>query len=241
MARVKNILHQKFDRLLVIEQQGVDKYGNATWKCLCDCGKYSIVAGRRLRSGHTRSCGCKACPTKDLTGMRFGRLVINGIAERPPLGRQSHWTCKCDCGKLVVKPGSSLRNGMVQSCGCLRIDRVKEANTLSVGESARHRILRSYIYQAKKRGLSWCLSEADFYSLLDENCFYCDHPPRQIIKEAGGSLVYNGIDRIDNEKGYTSDNTVACCKQCNYAKRNQTQKEFIDMALRIAKKFKVQM
>jgi hypothetical protein len=30
--------------------------------------------------------------------------------------------------------------------------------------------------------------------------------------------VYNGIDRIDNTKGYTSGNCLACCIRCNKLK-----------------------
>jgi hypothetical protein len=32
----------------------------AFWSCDCDCGGKIIVSGKDLRSGHTRSCGCKA-------------------------------------------------------------------------------------------------------------------------------------------------------------------------------------
>ena len=41
-----------------------------------------------------------------------------------------------------------------------------------------------------------------------------------------GGFIYNGIDRKNNGKGYTEDNIVSCCKQCNFAKRNMSYKEF---------------
>lgn len=28
------------------------------WLCQCECGRKAVVAGRRLRNGHTQSCGC---------------------------------------------------------------------------------------------------------------------------------------------------------------------------------------
>lgn len=43
----------------------------------------------------------------------------------------------------------------------------------------------------------------------------------------GWRLIYNGIDRIDNAKGYTIENSVTCCKRCNFAKRNMSYDEFI--------------
>jgi hypothetical protein len=46
--------------------------------------------------------------------------------------------------------------------------------------------------------------------------------------------LYNGIDRIDNARGYERDNIVPCCKFCNRAKSAMPQKEFIDLVRRIA-------
>lgn len=51
----------RYGRLTVIENAGVSKsrWGNhALWLCRCDCGNTSIVSGKKLRNGHTKSCGC---------------------------------------------------------------------------------------------------------------------------------------------------------------------------------------
>lgn len=32
--------------------------GGGRWSCRCQCGADAVVAARKLRSGHTRSCGC---------------------------------------------------------------------------------------------------------------------------------------------------------------------------------------
>lgn len=54
----KDITNQRFGRLIALKYAGNDKYGNALWKCLCDCGNSTIVLGASLRSGNTKSCGC---------------------------------------------------------------------------------------------------------------------------------------------------------------------------------------
>lgn len=54
----------------------------------------------------------------DLTGMRFGRLVVVSRAESK--GNMSRWNCVCDCGKSTVVYGNNLRRGYTQSCGCYR-------------------------------------------------------------------------------------------------------------------------
>lgn len=52
------MINKKFGRLAVIEEAGIDKSRHALWKCECDCGKIRIIEGNKLRSGHTKSCGC---------------------------------------------------------------------------------------------------------------------------------------------------------------------------------------
>lgn len=46
-----------FGRLTVVRRDGSDRDG-ARWLCKCLCGSDRTVPGVRLRSGHTRSCGC---------------------------------------------------------------------------------------------------------------------------------------------------------------------------------------
>ena len=58
MGAFKDLTGMKFNRLTVIEQAGRDKYKKILWKCLCDCGSYTITHGRDLVSGNTKTCGC---------------------------------------------------------------------------------------------------------------------------------------------------------------------------------------
>jgi hypothetical protein len=63
----------------------------------------------------------------DMTGQRFGRLVVLGLAER--LKSSIRWTCKCDCGGVCVARGVHLRDEHTRSCGCLQKDLTATANT----------------------------------------------------------------------------------------------------------------
>lgn len=56
----------------------------------------------------------------DLTGMRFGRLVVLYRCENKNGGRFPAWTCVCDCGNIVDILGCNLRTGNTKSCGCYR-------------------------------------------------------------------------------------------------------------------------
>ena len=52
----KEILSQRFGKLLVIERSGSDSR-NALWLCRCDCGAEIITTGAQLRRGAKKSCG----------------------------------------------------------------------------------------------------------------------------------------------------------------------------------------
>lgn len=56
---------------------------------------------------------------KDLTGLRFGRLIVLEIAEMSA-DRRVQWRCQCDCGVQVVRLAKTLKRGFTKSCGCLR-------------------------------------------------------------------------------------------------------------------------
>jgi hypothetical protein len=58
-ANKLDLLGQKFDKLTVIEEvEERNVRGLVRWKCLCDCGKITIVNGSALKGEAVRSCGC---------------------------------------------------------------------------------------------------------------------------------------------------------------------------------------
>lgn len=54
----------------------------------------------------------------DLTGEIFGKLLVLGIADT--LNGRIRWDCICECGRRSKPHGSTLRKGLVKSCGCIR-------------------------------------------------------------------------------------------------------------------------
>lgn len=59
----------------------------------------------------------------DLTGQRFGRLVVKGYSHSNKHGR-AVWNCVCDCGNISAVVGGALLRGTTKSCGCHRNDAV---------------------------------------------------------------------------------------------------------------------
>lgn len=61
---------------------------------------------------------------KDLTGQRFGKLLVVKRTEDYifPSGKHAvQYLCQCDCGNSIVTKGYSLLHKNKQSCGCVQI------------------------------------------------------------------------------------------------------------------------
>ena len=58
----------------------------------------------------------------DLTGQRFGKLVVIGRADDYVYKNGKHrtrWICQCDCGNITIVAQDKLKSGHTKSCGCL--------------------------------------------------------------------------------------------------------------------------
>ena len=86
----------------------------------------------------------------DLTGQRFGRLVVRAKAGR----RDGYvlWSCDCDCGtrRVLVRTGNLTNRAQTTSCGCVKRERLAalaskrlEANTKH-GHAGRGKTSRAY-------------------------------------------------------------------------------------------------
>lgn len=94
----------------------------------------------------------------DITGQRFGHLIVTGIAERFYDGgaiRRSRifWLCRCDCGNETIATASNLRLGSVTSCGCAHHAELVVRNTTH-GASPRGK--RSRLYEIWESMLKRC-------------------------------------------------------------------------------------
>lgn len=70
---------------------------------------------------------------QDLTGMQFERLRVlertEDLITLPSGHRTVRWRCRCKCGNEVIVSANNLRSGATKSCGCLRKEAVRKANT----------------------------------------------------------------------------------------------------------------
>lgn len=80
----------------------------------------------------------------------------------------------------------------------------------------------AYRKASLKRGIVFELSFDEFASMWCKPCTYC-----------GDAIEGIGVDRIDNTKGYTVDNTAPCCGRCNHMKNKLTVPQFIERCRKI--------
>lgn len=96
----------------------------------------------------------------------------------------------------------------------------------SWSEPTRAPTVAKYSRDARKRGMAFSLRHDEFKHLTTSACTFCGRLPT-----AG---KHNGIDRVDNAKGYDIDNCVTACGDCNIAKHTQTSTEFVERCKAIA-------
>lgn len=67
----------RFGKLTCIRRETMEAHGviSPAWRCRCSCGNVVLIRESLLRCGIKKSCGCTANRARDLTNMRFGRLV----------------------------------------------------------------------------------------------------------------------------------------------------------------------
>lgn len=125
-----NLIGKRFNALVVINRVSKsfllehNLRKDRIWKCISDYGKIFYCSGYDLKSGHVTGRTRHHSKIQDLSGKRFGKLVVISRAPDhiiPTSGnRDIMWNCICDCGKKCVIRGTNLRNGNTRSCGCTR-------------------------------------------------------------------------------------------------------------------------
>jgi 5-methylcytosine-specific restriction endonuclease McrA len=151
------------------------------------------------------------------------------------------WRCEClKCGTIVLVPTSKLKEGAAKSCGC---QQGNPGARTAPGQSGFNALYNNYLQGAKRRQLCFELTKEQFKKLTKLNCTYCGKKPTASCYGSRGNVaehgkyMYNGIDRLDSALGYTINNCVTACAECNLAKGTRSYKEFYDWITRIYNNF----
>lgn len=179
---------------------------------------------------------------KNRVGERYGRLLVTSHAGKD--ARNKHlWLCKCDCGNEKVVVSDNLSSGKSNSCGCLLREFLKrKGNQYGLYEDRQEAMLKVQYSHLKRRHtknnmVGVVIDYEKFKKLSKSKCKYCGTEYSKVIEDRLNEsksqkrlseeiLKINGIDRLDCNIGYTNENSVTCCKTCNFAKNTLSESEF---------------
>lgn len=158
---------QQFGDLTVIGRGPNTPGGQTQWVCRCKCGNEILKASGDLRHNGrpTPSC-CPQClrkrNTKDLTGQRFGRLIVKELSlNNKYKSFGAHWICQCDCGNTTTVFSSDLLSGKTQSCGCYRNEQISLRRTSKINIGDRFNKLTVIGYEGNTNGCSYWKCKCD--------------------------------------------------------------------------------
>lgn len=167
---------------------------------------------------------------EDITGKRFGRLVVQNRDTKRKKPHSIFWVCLCDCGSVCSVRGSELKRGSTKSCGCLR----REVTAQKAKRNKTHGLSRTRLYQ------TWTDMKRRCY--VKQRKGYKDYGGRGIkvceewrnsfenFKEWAFANGYNDkltIDRIDVNGNYEPQNCRWCTiKEQANNKRKKASIEF---------------
>lgn len=177
---------------------------------------------------------------KDLTGKKIGKLKVIKIHPKRNKNNRIMWECLCDCGNECIVLGDLLNKSLrgktgTKSCGCLRNN---SHNKIKDREFAIWKQLYNSTIVKRTRKNKWETDiDLDYFIKMSKSpCYYCGYKGSNTAKDRINesiTLNFNGIDRVDNNKHYTKDNSVSCCKDCNCAKNVMCEKDFLNFIKRV--------
>jgi hypothetical protein len=182
------------------------------YNCTCTnegCGVQHKVRGCNLRSGLSKQC--TKCALKDSHKKNTGVPLTEERKRKISESKKGI--------KLSPERVAQMRGPKDHLCDpeLLAIDptRTEDSRGLRIKT-----VIRGKRNSAKH---DWYLTDLEAAKIITQPCDYCGSLPDP----------YNGIDRVDNTRGYELDNVVPCCMDCNFSKYTRTREEFLNWIKRV--------
>ena len=223
---------EKYNKLTFVKYIGDKK-----WLFECECGNTIIARGASIASGRTKSCGCLCRTPKvpDRIGIKIDGCEV--IDKKINNSGGVMWLIKCGAGHTFYVGDKAVRCGDIRCNRCERHIRIRM-------EDREHVILhREYMHNIRPRHkekgntIEDIISFEDYKRLVKQPCYYCGQEFSRVLKDiehtrkvqvSDTEVKMNGLDRVDNEKGYELNNVVPCCKDCNRMKSNKELSYFLN-------------
>lgn len=186
----KDLIGQRFSKLVVLLNVGSSKDRQIIWNCLCDCGNTTLVKAGNLKTGNTKSCGCAMNDEwrKKISESRVGKArgELNGSWKggKPKCGT---------CGVHITR-GSIACVKHSKKYGLEHPAWVKNRDELKVGRTKSYDTKYKYwMLSVKKRdkwrckiGSSLCKGRLEAHHILD----WVNHPELRYNVNNGITLCH---------------------------------------------------
>lgn len=218
-----------------VENAAKTQEENAKTKLCNSCDKIQPLdefVGTKNK-GHVKSC--KTCretwKRNDEKRDKEHRNALAREAEKKPerIAVKKAWEAanpdkvEQKCKKSRAKRAAKDIDGYLQhNANVMKNWRDRNPEKMEEANKKRRESLEAHykIYQrsARLKKLPFDFSEDEFKTLVTQPCYYCG-----IVDDKG----FNGIDRMNQSRGYIQSNVVSCCAMCNWLKGSLDSATFI--------------
>jgi hypothetical protein len=141
----------------------------------------------------------------DMSGKRYGRLVIIERSAQTNQSGNAFWRCKCDCGNETIANGASIRAGRTMSCGCQ-----SKAQRITAEKVTKHGMSRSRTYRiwVGMRKRCACTTKRKAHLYYGKGIRVCPEWESfdNFVRDMGEAPNGMTIERIDGLQGYRPGN-----------------------------------
>jgi len=233
---MKPIEKNNYGRLTITKDLGIVQSGkkrHRTVEAHCQCGVVKTYRLARLKSGHTRSCGCYSAEKRKIEDRPYGLLNITKEVESIRSGGKSIRAveAKCQCGTVKIYRLSKLRRGHTKSCGCLRVKMAIEGNK----SRAKHGMHDTTLYSRWRGIIDRCYQKtAQNYRLYGARGIGMCEQWRNDFQPFYDWCMENGykrslqIDRIDTNGDYEPANCRFVTPEVNNRNKRNSYKYYVE-------------
>lgn len=163
----------------------------------------------------------------DLTGQRFGRVVVLARSERT--GADTLWSCVCDCGRHVDAASAGLRRGRITSCGCQKTIRARSMGLANAGLRRVHPV--AYRHWASMIKRCFRAYDVNYHRYGGAGIAVCQgwREFAGFVASMGDPPAGSSVDRIDGRGHYSCGHCAECRARawpsnCRWATSKQQQR-----------------
>ena len=182
-----------------------------------------------------------AAKTYDIEGKTFNNIKVLKYSHKEGYRKMFEVLClRCNTTSFMRMDRFTGKHKLECCSNCRQEHAIQKSKERATTDTVINTLMYSYKCNADSRNLPFKLTREEFKKIIEQNCYYCNSVP--IVSKTSISInktdklfKHNGIDKIDNTKGYIKNNIVPCCSICNVMKNNLSIEEFKTHILKISK------